>query len=114
MPRQIPSSGFPRLVARDMLIPGDISSAAFLLGAAALAESGEIQLRNVGVNPTRDGFLRVLARMGGRVRRENDREWLGEPVADLVAAPAALRATVTSPSGSRRSCTSAFIPGSLR
>jgi 3-phosphoshikimate 1-carboxyvinyltransferase len=44
------------------------------------------------VNPTRDGFLRVLERMGARVRRENEREWLGEPVADLVAGPARIRA----------------------
>ena len=74
-------------------IPGDISSAAFLLGAALLAESGEILLRDVGVNPTRDGFLCVIARMGAAVTRENPRNWLGEPVADLVARPAMLRAT---------------------
>jgi 3-phosphoshikimate 1-carboxyvinyltransferase len=45
----------------EFRIPGDISSAAFLLGAAILAEGGEIMLRDVGVNPTRDGFLRVVA-----------------------------------------------------
>lgn len=76
----------------EFQIPGDISSAAFLLGAAVLAEAGELRLTDVGVNPTRDGFLRVLARMGARVDRENQREWLGEPVADLVARPADLRA----------------------
>jgi 3-phosphoshikimate 1-carboxyvinyltransferase len=77
----------------EFRVPGDISSAAFLLGAALLAEGGEIMLRDVGVNPTRDGFLRVVARMGALVSRENPREWLGEPVADLVARPARLRAT---------------------
>jgi len=76
----------------EFQIPGDISSAAFLLGATVLARSGQIQLRDVGVNPTRDGFLHVLARMGALVKRENRREWLGEPVADLVAGPASLRA----------------------
>ena len=86
-----------RILPFEMRIPGDISSAAFLLGAAALADSGEIRLRDVGVNPTRDGFLRVLARMGARVRRENEVEWLGEPVADLITGPAALRATSVSP-----------------
>ena len=73
-------------------IPGDISSAAFLLAAAVMAESGELMLTDVGVNPTRDGFLRVLERMGATVKRENEREWLGEPVADLIAGPARLRA----------------------
>lgn len=81
-----------RIIPFEVQIPGDISSAAFLLGAAVLAESGEVLLRDVGVNPTRDGFLRVLARMGAMVHRENRREWLGEPVADLVARPASLRA----------------------
>ena len=80
------------IVPFEVQIPGDISSAAFLLGAAVLAEGGEIQLKDVGVNPTRDGFLHVLGRMGARVSRENRREWLGEPVADLTARPASLRA----------------------
>jgi 3-phosphoshikimate 1-carboxyvinyltransferase len=76
----------------EFKIPGDISSAAFLLAAAVLADSGEIRLTDVGVNPTRDGILRVLARMGATVKRENEREWLGEPVADLIAGPSVVRA----------------------
>lgn len=78
-------------------IPGDISSAAFLLGAAALADRGEVVIESVGVNPTRDGVLRVLSRMGAVIERENPREWLGEPVADLIAGPAALRSVTVAP-----------------
>ena len=83
--------GVASLPALDMAIPGDPSSAAFLVGAATLAEGGALELRHVGVNPTRTGFLRVLERMGGRVRVEASRVEAGEPVADLVVVPAALR-----------------------
>ena len=76
-------------------IPGDASSAAFLLAAAVLAEGGELLVEHVGVNPTRTGFLVVLERMGAHVERVNLRDEGGEPVADLIArpAPAALRGT---------------------
>ncbi|MEO8451140.1 MAG: 3-phosphoshikimate 1-carboxyvinyltransferase [Gemmatimonadota bacterium] len=82
-----------RLHPFEYEVPGDPSSAAFLVGAAVLAESGELVIRNVGVNPTRTGFLRVLERMGGRVGVVGERDQLGEPVADLVARPSALRGT---------------------
>jgi len=65
-------------------IPGDISSAAFLLVAAALVSDSEIQIADVGVNPTRTGLLEVLRAMGGRVVLENEREREGEAVADLT------------------------------
>jgi 3-phosphoshikimate 1-carboxyvinyltransferase len=74
-------------------VPGDVSSAAFLVAAAVLAEAGELVIENVGVNPTRTGCLVVLERMGARVERVNLRDAGGEPVADLVARPAALRGT---------------------
>src|SRR5207247_8397051 len=78
-----------------LVIPGDISSAAFLVVAAVLAEGGELLLENVGVNPTRTGVLVVLERMGAHVERVNLRDAGGEPVADLIARPAsaALRGT---------------------
>ena len=75
-------------------IPGDASSAAFLVAAAVLAEGGELAIENAGVNPTRTGFLVVLERMGARVERVNLRDEGGEPVADLIARPAALQGTV--------------------
>ena len=81
----------------DLQVPGDPSSAAFLVGAAVLAERGELRIAGVGVNPTRTGFLRVLERMGAAVAVEEVTEHFGEPVADLVARPARLRATEVSP-----------------
>lgn len=76
-----------------LTVPGDASSAAFLIAAAVLAEGGELVIEDVGVNPTRCGFLVVLARMGARVERVNQRDEGGEPVADLIARPASLRGT---------------------
>ena len=76
-------------------VPGDASSAAFLVGAG-LVRRGGVRVTGVGVNPTRTGFLRVLERMGARVRFENRRDAGGEPVADLLTEPAELRATTVS------------------
>jgi 3-phosphoshikimate 1-carboxyvinyltransferase len=77
----------------DIQVPGDPSSAAFLVGASVLAEGGELRIAGVGVNPTRTGFLRVLQRMGAQVALDTSDTSFGEPVADLVARPAALRRT---------------------
>lgn len=76
-----------------LAVPGDASSASFLIAAAVLAESGELLVENVGVNPTRTGFLVALERMGAPVERVNLRDQGGEPVADLVARPASLSGT---------------------
>ncbi|MEK6609536.1 MAG: 3-phosphoshikimate 1-carboxyvinyltransferase, partial [Gemmatimonadota bacterium] len=73
-------------------IPGDISSAAYLLAAGVLADSGDLTVRGVGVNPTRAGFLRVLERMGATVVQEERWLSLGEPAATLRAQPATLKA----------------------
>jgi 3-phosphoshikimate 1-carboxyvinyltransferase len=82
-----------RLEPFEVEVPGDPSSAAFLVGAALLAERGELHISGVAVNPTRVKFLDVLARMGARVRVEHNSERFGEPVGDLVAVPRELRAT---------------------
>ena len=82
-----------RLEPFDIEVPGDPSSAAFMVGAATLAEGGELRLEGVGINPTRTGFLDVLRRMGGRFAVENETDRYGEPVADLRVAPAALTPT---------------------
>jgi len=74
-------------------VPGDISSAAFLVAAAVLADGGELLVENVGVNPTRTGILVVLERMGAHVERINLRDAGGEPVADLLVRPADLKGT---------------------
>jgi 3-phosphoshikimate 1-carboxyvinyltransferase len=77
----------------DLTVPGDLSSAAFLVAAALLAEAGELLIESVGVNPTRTGFLAVLERMGAHVERLNLGAEGGEPVADLLVRPAALVGT---------------------
>jgi 3-phosphoshikimate 1-carboxyvinyltransferase len=82
-----------RLEPFDLQVPGDPSSAAFLVGAAVLGESGELRISGVGVNPTRTGFLRVLERMGASVAVENQSTHFGEPVGDLLVWPAGLSAT---------------------
>lgn len=81
------------LVPFDLEVPGDPSSAAFLAGAALLAEGGTLCVAGVGVNPTRTGFLRVLERMGARIVVEVAGERSGEPVGNLVVAPTQLRGT---------------------
>lgn len=79
--------------AFELAIPGDFSSAAFLIGAGVLAEGGELLIEGVGVNPTRTGFLVALERMGAHVERVNLGALGGEPVADLLVRPAALTGT---------------------
>ena len=82
-----------RLEPFEVQVPGDLSSAAFLVGAAVLAEAGELRVASVGVNPTRTGFLSVLRRMGAEVTVEEPVTHLGEPVGDLRVGPAQLRGT---------------------
>lgn len=82
----------PSLPALEGRIAGDISSAAYLIGAGVLAEQGELTVMGVGVNPTRAGFLRALERMGARILRSGERTELGEPVATLTARAAQLSA----------------------
>jgi len=73
-------------------LPCDISSAAFLLAAAALVPGSSVLVRDVGLNPTRTGFLDVLGEMGARIRVENPREVAGEPVGDIRLDAAPLKA----------------------
>ena len=64
-------------------VPGDLSSAAFLIVAGLLVHDAEVLVRSVGVNPTRTGFLEILQNMGARIELLNMREMSGEPVADI-------------------------------
>jgi 3-phosphoshikimate 1-carboxyvinyltransferase len=75
--------GGRQLSARDVIVPGDISSAAFFLVAAAVIPGSDLIIRGVGCNPTRNGVIEVLRRMGASVEAVNAREQCGEPVADL-------------------------------
>lgn len=72
------------LYGQKIRIPGDISSAAFFLAAGLLVPGSEILIRNVGINPTRDGILRVCQKMGADLTLLNENHDTGEPVADLL------------------------------
>ncbi len=73
-----------RLLAADLIVPGDLSSAAFVIVAAALLPGSEAVVRSVGMNPTRTGLLDVLRAMGAELVVEGERTVSGEPVADLA------------------------------
>jgi 3-phosphoshikimate 1-carboxyvinyltransferase len=76
--------GRPQLAARDMIIPGDISSAAFFLVAGLLTPGAELLVRNVGINPSRCGVIDILKAMGGQLELLDERVQSGEPVADIL------------------------------
>ena len=76
-------TGQPKLTGQKVIVPGDISSAAFWLVAAAIVPGSELLIANVGVNPTRTGVLEALEMMAADITRENERVVAGEPVADL-------------------------------
>lgn len=77
----------------DLAVPGDLSSAAFWLVAAAIHPDARLTLEGVGVNPTRTGVLDVLKAMGGRLRLERERTEGGEPVADIIMESSRLTGT---------------------
>jgi 3-phosphoshikimate 1-carboxyvinyltransferase len=81
-----------RLESEDFIVPADISSAAFFLTAAVLVPGSEVELKGVGVNPTRTGLLSILARMGVEIEHEVLIED-GEPIANLRVRSAPLHAT---------------------
>jgi len=76
-------TGGNQLYGQKVVVPGDISSAAFWLVAGAIVPGSEITIANVGINPTRTGVLEALEMMGADIQKENEREVAGEPVADL-------------------------------
>ncbi len=76
-------TGPAQLHGQRVIVPGDISSAAFWLVAGAIVPGSELLIENVGVNPTRTGILEALAMMGADIQLENERTVAGEPVADL-------------------------------
>lgn len=81
----------PHLVAGEIEIPGDISSAAFFLVAALIVPGSELLVRNVGINPTRSGIVDILRKMGGQIELLDVRERSGEPVADLLVRHSSLK-----------------------
>jgi 3-phosphoshikimate 1-carboxyvinyltransferase len=86
-------TGPAKLTGQTVIVPGDISSAAFWLVAGAIVPGSDLTIENVGVNPTRTGVLEVLQAMGAEIQLENPREVAGEPVADLHVRYSRLKAT---------------------
>lgn len=84
----------PELIGQDIEVPGDISSAAFFIAAALMVPGSEVYIKHVGINPTRDGILRVCVAMGADIKMENKRIMGGEPVADLIVRSSSLHGTV--------------------
>lgn len=74
----------PKLIGQKIQVPGDISSAAYFIAAGLIVPGSEILIKNTGINPTRDGILRVCSAMGADITRLNERTSGGEPVADLL------------------------------
>jgi 3-phosphoshikimate 1-carboxyvinyltransferase len=83
--------GGRELAGREIVVPGDISSAAFYLVAGLIIPGAELVIRGVGVNPTRTGIIDILTLMGGSITLENERDCSGEPVADLVVKASRLK-----------------------
>ena len=82
-----------RLQGQSVIVPGDISSAAYFIVAGLIFPNSEVLIKNVGINPTRDGILRVCKAMGATISYENERTVSGEPVADLLVCSNSLTGT---------------------
>jgi len=89
--RQITLSSGHSLQGGVIDIAADISSAAFFMVAASIADGSDVLLEQVGINPTRDGVIRILRLMGADITLENPRKLCGEPVADIRVRSAPLR-----------------------
>jgi 3-phosphoshikimate 1-carboxyvinyltransferase len=85
-------TGQAQLHGQKVVVPGDISSAAFWLVAGAIVPGSNLLIENVGVNPTRTGILEALEMMGADIQLENERTVAGEPVADLRVRSSSLKA----------------------
>ena len=82
-----------KLTARDIYVPGDISSAAFFMVGASILKGSDVIVRDVGLNPTRTGIIDVLKKMGALIEIVELRDPEGEPVGDVRIVSAPLRGT---------------------
>ena len=83
----------PDLIGNKIEVPGDISSAAYFIAAGLIVPESEILVKNVGINPTRDGLIRVCQAMGADITLLNKRKNGDEPVADILVRYSRLKAT---------------------
>ena len=81
----------PDLNGMKIEVPGDISSATYFLAAGLMIPNSEILIKNVGINPTRDGILRVAKEMGGDITILNEKTSGGEPTCDLLVRSSSLK-----------------------
>lgn len=86
----------PILNGQKVTVPGDISSAAYFIAAGLIVPDSEILIRNVGINPTRDGILKAALAMGGNIQKLNEHTVSGEPVCDLLVRSSSLHGTTIS------------------
>jgi 3-phosphoshikimate 1-carboxyvinyltransferase len=89
---KISYQGMQEFDAKDFIVPGDISSAAFLIVGAILIKDSKIRINNVGLNNLRDGIVTTLIEMGANILIENDRILAGEKVADIIVEYSKLKA----------------------
>jgi len=89
--RRITIAGRPRLEGRELVVPADLSSAAFFLVAALLVPGSQLSIQGVGLNPTRSALLDFLVGMGARIRVPNLESRSGELIGDLEVEYSALR-----------------------
>src|SRR6185369_1663422 len=83
--------GGVELTAREVIVPGDISSAAFFMVAALITPHSELLIKSVGVNPSRTGIIDILLAMGGNIQLLDERVVSGEPVADILVRTSTLK-----------------------
>ncbi len=82
------------LYAKKAVVPGDISSAAYFMVAGAITPNSQITIKNVGINPTRDGIIKVFEMMGADMKVEKTSGNIGEPTADITVSTSNLRGCV--------------------
>lgn len=82
------------LFSQQITIPGDISSAAYFVAAGLMIPGSEILIKNIGINPTRDGLLTICRQMKGDITLLNVKDGPGEPTADLLVRSSSLMGTI--------------------
>lgn len=120
--RAITIAGDAELEGRDVVVPGDPSSAAFLVSAGLIVPGSEIAIDGVLVNPTRTGFYTTLEEMGADIQFRNERDEGGEPVADILVRHSRLRGVRVPPERAPSmideypvlACLAAFAEGETR
>jgi len=89
--KKITLQGYSELLGREIFIPGDPSSAAFITVAALIKSGSKVEIKNVNINPLRTGLYKVLKRMGGKIKFTNLRKVSNEAIADLHVSSSNLR-----------------------